>query len=215
MEHALRKRDSGVAQIASFDRLLREQRDQGRGGCKSGFVWPQCREIARGRGAQVSRQENEGASSSCPSFEFGKGFATGSIAPGIDVSMNSPFAGMALKRGHFAAKDSVVVDLYRILEQLNCYKIENKQFKKVDIGEGCRDKGPMYKSSRHGGKLTIIKTEKELLTKSNTKLLSFARCEAPKGTRTGESFMENIPLMYFGFGLYLKKAIAPYCRKIF
>lgn len=51
------------------------------------------------------------------------------MAPVIDVSTDSPLAGVALRSFLFAIEDSVDVVRDRLLEVLNCYKVKIEQLK--------------------------------------------------------------------------------------
>lgn len=51
----------------------------------------------------------------CSDIESERGFATDVITPGIDVSMNSPLAGVALRNDLFSIEDSLEAERDRLL----------------------------------------------------------------------------------------------------
>lgn len=55
------------------------------------------------------------------------------MAPDIDVSMASPLAREALRRGLLVTVDSVEAARDHLLEELNCYEMENGQLKKIKL----------------------------------------------------------------------------------
>lgn len=87
---ALCKLDSGVALIALYDRLLQEKRDrEGRRGHGISICGLQSRGRARGWKSRDSRLEEEDLFNTLLSIESKTDFATGVMAPKMDVTMNS------------------------------------------------------------------------------------------------------------------------------
>lgn len=70
-----------------------------------------------GTWSPVSRLEDEDATTSCPSIESKRGFATGLVGPGNGVIMDSFLAEVAQRRGLLAIEDSVKIKLDRLLEE--------------------------------------------------------------------------------------------------
>lgn len=59
-------------------------------------------------------------------------------------------------------------------------------------------------------KVAIFKTGQGLLTKASPELLASGKKKGAKDTCMGDSFIETIPRIYFGFSLRVEKAIVPY-----
>lgn len=78
---------------------------------------------------QDSRIEDIGGTNSCPSIDYGEGFATGFMAPTIDVNIDSVIARVPPKSGLLVTQESVETKWDRSLERLNCYKMKNEQSK--------------------------------------------------------------------------------------
>lgn len=117
--------------MAPSDRPLRERRNlEGRGRCGRDLCWSQSRGSAQECEARGSRLELESKSNSCPSIEFGRAFTTGVMVLAIDVSVDSSLPRMALRRGLLATEGSHETELDRLLEELNCYKLENVKSEK-------------------------------------------------------------------------------------
>lgn len=118
--------------MALSDRLLQEKLDkESRGGRNSGLWGSRSRKRARGREARVSLLEDEDVPNSCPSIESERGVATGVMAPEIDVSMSAPLAAVALRSDFLANEDSVEEEHDSLLMELNRFKVENEQFRKL------------------------------------------------------------------------------------
>lgn len=80
MEHAFRKRDSGVAQVAPYDRPLQERCDrEGRGGRRRCFRGSRSCEKAQGCELPFFRLKDEGVYNSALSTESGRDIASGFI----------------------------------------------------------------------------------------------------------------------------------------
>lgn len=129
MDSLLCQRDSGVVQFAPSDGPLREHCDQavlrGRGRNLRGSR--SCRRV-RGRGAKVSRLEDEDIYNSSPKNESGRGIDTGVLEPEMGF-MGSHLSKMAQRSGLSATDDSVETENSRLLEYLNLYKMKNEQLK--------------------------------------------------------------------------------------
>lgn len=58
--------------------------------------------------------------------------------------------------------------------------------------------------------IATIETGKEILSKSNAKLLAAVRWEGAKGTRTGAPFIDTTASLFFVFALHVEKAIVSF-----
>lgn len=112
MERALRKWDSGVAELARSGRPLRKQRDQ------KGRPIAESRKSI-GRGARIFRQTDKGENNSCLSTNSESCFSTGFMAHRNDVSMNCYLAGIVLRSGFLAIEISVEAERDCLLEKRN------------------------------------------------------------------------------------------------
>lgn len=85
----------------------------------------QSRGRARERGVRVFRLEYEGVTDSDPSIDIERDFANSIMPPGITVGMDAPLVGRAARSFQFATENSFESERDRLLEKLNCFKIEH------------------------------------------------------------------------------------------
>lgn len=123
----------------------------------------------------VSLLEDEGVTNSRPSIESWKGFATSVMAPGIDVRIDSPLVGVALRSGLFATDDSVKAEQDCLLGELNNYKLENEQSETLILERIDAMKAMSTCLVDLRKRVVITETKEELLEKSNAKLLAPTR----------------------------------------
>lgn len=71
--------------------------------------------------------DDEGVTNSWPSIVSGRGFAIGFLRPRINVSKDCSLAGSAVRRDFLATEYSVKIDHSCVLEELNCFQVENEQ----------------------------------------------------------------------------------------
>lgn len=83
------------------------------------------------RGSRASWPMDKGLPQSCLSVESGRRFYIGVMAPGFAVSTDSHLHGFAQICGLLATEDSIEVERSCFLEQLNHFKLENEQLKKL------------------------------------------------------------------------------------
>lgn len=88
-------------------------------GLESGFIVLRSRRGARRRQALVSCLAYEGKANSCPSTKSGRRFDTGLVLFGIDVTMDSPLAEVAVRSGLLSTEDSVEAECVRLLGKLD------------------------------------------------------------------------------------------------
>lgn len=60
-------------------------------------------------------------------------------------------------------------------------------------------------------KVITLETEKRLLAKRYAEMLSFTIRKGVKNARTGDNFIDTVPLVYLEFALHIEKAIRQYC----
>lgn len=100
VERALCKRHFGVTPRAPSNQSLREKSYQkGKVVVDAVYAFFCSRRRARGRGAQFSLVELEGARNSSLCIEFVRIFATGVIATGIDASTDPSLASVSARSG--------------------------------------------------------------------------------------------------------------------
>lgn len=86
------------------------------GGLQTLFGWLRSRGGGRKRGARISRLGNEDVTNLCFHTDPGRGFAIGAMASGIDVSMDSHIAGVALRSSLLVTESTVEGELDSSLE---------------------------------------------------------------------------------------------------
>lgn len=77
------------------------------------------------------RLEDEVVPCPCPSIDSGRRFSTRIIAPGIGVSVDTPFGKAALRNSLLATEDRVEAERDQFLKDLNRFKVENEQLIKL------------------------------------------------------------------------------------
>lgn len=84
--------------------------------------------------------DDNGVTKSCPSILSITGFSTGAMAPGIDTSMDSPPAKVALRKDLRVTNDSAETERHRLLEKLSRHDMEHGQLEKVPLDEDAAKK---------------------------------------------------------------------------
>lgn len=124
------KVDSGIEQIVLFDLLLRELLNQEKqGGCKNGFCVSRITAGVQGREALLSRREDDGSNNSSFDFEPRRYIETGLKNTETSKSVNYLSPSVAIRSVFVASKDSANAKRDRLLEKLNCCKMEKNQLK--------------------------------------------------------------------------------------
>lgn len=98
---------------------------------RSSFRGSPSRIRAKGRRAWGSWLKDEIVPDSWSSIDSGRGFIPGVMALGSDVCLNVSLAGLALRSGHFTTEHSVEAKCDHLLWELDRYKLEKWQLKKV------------------------------------------------------------------------------------
>lgn len=107
MNRALCKRDWRFTNSILGPTDARKTWQWGSRGLWRNFFWSRSRWRVQKREALVSRVKDKRISNSCHSIMSGRGFATGIIVSGVNVSMNSLLDGMALWNSFYAAENCV------------------------------------------------------------------------------------------------------------
>lgn len=127
MERAICNWDYDVAQIEPFNLLLQVKRDRGsRGSRRRGFRWWLSRGRAPGPEFQISQLEDEHVANFSLSIDSGRRFPTGVMTFGINFSMDSPLASVALTNSPLATEVSVVVAHDCQMNKLNHSRKKNE-----------------------------------------------------------------------------------------
>lgn len=126
----------------------------------------------------------------CANIEFARGNATGVLAPGNGVRMDSPLAGIAPRVGLHVFEGTLVTERDCLLQPLIWFKVENWHIKKSILE---KDAAMKSMSTFLAGmeKPTTMRTKKELLAKPNRQVLSSATRKEVSTPRKGDSFYGN------------------------
>lgn len=101
----------------------------------------------------------------------GRGFATSVKAPGINVSMNSPLAGVALRSGLHSTEDNVESRREHFVEYTNHYWIKQEQLKKLMLEKNTSMNATSIFVAVLEKKVASIEIKKVLQPNPNEKLL--------------------------------------------
>lgn len=124
-------------------------------------------------------------------------------------------AGIALRRGALATGDIVEIEHNRLLEELNCYKMENKQLKQLIMEKNAKMKPIYTRLFDMENILSTIRTEKGLLKKPHADPFFSATGDVSNSALEKDNFIATISPMYLRFALYVDKEIAPQCSSEF